>query len=36
MRIEDPETVPAQQDWLHGDLLVVRRGKRSVAGVERT
>lgn len=36
LRVEDPETVPAQQDWLHGNLLVVRRGKRSVAGVERT
>jgi tyrosyl-tRNA synthetase len=35
VRVEDPETVPAQGDWLHGRLLVVRRGKRSIAGVVR-
>jgi hypothetical protein len=27
--------VPAEADWLHGRFLVLRRGKRSVAVVER-
>jgi tyrosyl-tRNA synthetase len=35
VRVDDPETVPAQGDWLHGRLLVVRRGKRSFAGIRR-
>jgi tyrosyl-tRNA synthetase len=32
-RISDPEHVPAAADLLHGRWLVLRRGKRSVAGV---
>jgi tyrosyl-tRNA synthetase len=36
VRVEDAEYVVAQGDWLHGHLLVVRRGKRSIAGVKRT
>ncbi len=35
-RITDPEAVPEEQDWLHGRYLVLRRGKRLVAGVRRT
>ncbi|MDQ4038478.1 MAG: tyrosine--tRNA ligase [Actinomycetota bacterium] len=34
-RIGDPEAVPAEQDWLHGRYLVLRRGKRQVAGIRR-
>lgn len=34
-RITDPELVPADGDWLHGHYLVLRRGKRQVAGVRR-
>jgi tyrosyl-tRNA synthetase len=33
-RISDPEYVPAATDLLHGRFLVLRRGKRAVAGVE--
>ncbi len=33
-KIGDPDTVPARADLLHGRWLVLRRGKRSVAGVE--
>jgi len=32
-RINDPDHVPASNDLLHGKYLVVRRGKRAVAGV---
>ena len=32
-RISDPDHVPSEADLLHGRYLVVRRGKRSVAGV---
>ena len=32
-RITDPDHVPAASDLLHGRWLVLRRGKRSVAGV---
>jgi tyrosyl-tRNA synthetase len=35
-KIADEEWVPAAGDLLHGRWLVVRRGKRSVAGVEFT
>lgn len=31
-RINDPEHVPARSDLLHGRYLVLRRGKRAVAG----
>jgi tyrosyl-tRNA synthetase len=34
-RITDESAVPAEGDWLHGRFLVLRRGKRSVAVVER-
>jgi tyrosyl-tRNA synthetase len=33
-RISDPDHVPAAADLLHGKYLVVRRGKRAVAGVK--
>jgi tyrosyl-tRNA synthetase len=33
VRITDPEHVPAAGDLLHGQYLVLRRGKRAVAGV---
>ena len=32
-RISDPDHVPAAADLLHGRYLVIRRGKRAVAGV---
>jgi tyrosyl-tRNA synthetase len=32
-RINDPDHVPAPADLLHGRYLVVRRGKRAVAGI---
>jgi tyrosyl-tRNA synthetase len=34
-RVADPEMVPADGDLLHGRWLVLRRGKRSLAAVER-
>ena len=34
VRITDPDHVPQPADLLHGAYLVLRRGKRSVAGVE--
>jgi tyrosyl-tRNA synthetase len=34
VRITDPDAVPGKQDLLHGRWLVLRRGKRAVAGVE--
>ncbi len=34
VRISDPDHVPTGDDLLHGRLLVLRRGKRAVAGVE--
>jgi tyrosyl-tRNA synthetase len=34
-RVTDPDAVPAPADFLHGRWLVLRRGKRSVAGAER-
>ena len=33
-RITDPDHVPTSEDLLHGKYLVLRRGKRAVAGVE--
>jgi tyrosyl-tRNA synthetase len=35
-RVADADAVPAEGDWLPGGWLVLRRGKRSVAGVQRT
>jgi tyrosyl-tRNA synthetase len=34
-KVTDEAAVPAQGDWLHGRFLVLRRGKRTVAVVER-
>jgi tyrosyl-tRNA synthetase len=34
-KLSDEAALPAEQDWLHGRFLVLRRGKRSVAVVER-
>jgi len=34
-RIESEEWVPQPSDFLHGRWLVIRRGKRNIAGVER-
>ncbi|MEZ0363173.1 tyrosine--tRNA ligase [Mycobacterium sp. pUA109] len=36
VRIDSDEWVPQHSDFLHGRWLVLRRGKRNVAGVERT
>ena len=33
-RVEDPDAVPAAGDLLHGRWIVLRKGKRNVAGVE--
>ena len=35
VRIADVEHVPDAGDWLHGKYLVVRRGRKAVAGVSR-
>jgi tyrosyl-tRNA synthetase len=35
-RVTDAEAVPAASDWLPGGWLVLRRGRRTVAGVHRT
>jgi tyrosyl-tRNA synthetase len=35
-RVTDGDVVPADDAWLAGGWLVLRRGKRSVAGVRRT
>jgi len=32
-RVTDPDFVPGTEDLLHGKYLVLRRGKRSVAGI---
>ena len=34
-RVTDAEAVPGESDWLAGGWLVLRRGKRQVAGVRR-
>jgi tyrosyl-tRNA synthetase len=34
-RVTDADTVPGEEDWLAGGWLVLRRGKRSIAGVQR-
>jgi tyrosyl-tRNA synthetase len=36
VRVEGDDWAPAAGDFLHGKWLVLRRGKRNVAGVERT
>jgi tyrosyl-tRNA synthetase len=36
VRLTDEAAVADDADWLHGRFLVLRRGKRSVAVVERT
>jgi tyrosyl-tRNA synthetase len=35
-RVTDADAVPADDAWLAGGWLVLRRGKRAVAGVQRT
>lgn len=35
VRVETEEWVPQSSDFLHGRWLVLRRGKRNIAGVER-
>ncbi len=35
-RITDPEWAPSGSDFLHGQWLVLRRGKKSFAGIRRT
>lgn len=35
IRVDNEEWVPQSSDFLHGRWLVLRRGKRSIAGVER-
>ncbi|MEX5720373.1 tyrosine--tRNA ligase [Geodermatophilus maliterrae] len=34
-RVTDADAVPGEDAWLPGDWLVLRRGKRAVAGVQR-
>jgi tyrosyl-tRNA synthetase len=33
-RVEDPDAVPEVGDLLHGRWLVLRKGKRQVAGID--
>lgn len=35
-RVDDPERVPSGEDFLGGEVLVLRRGKKSFAGVTAT
>ena len=35
-RVTDADAVPGDDAWLAGGWLVLRRGKRAVAGVQRT
>ena len=35
-RVTDADAVPGDDAWLAGGWLVLRRGKRSIAGVQRT
>jgi tyrosyl-tRNA synthetase len=35
-RVDDPEHVPSREDFLGGEVLVLRRGKKSFAGVTAT
>jgi tyrosyl-tRNA synthetase len=34
-RVTDADTVPAESDWLTGGWLVLRKGRRTIAGVHR-
>ncbi|NLS11048.1 tyrosine--tRNA ligase [Nesterenkonia sp. MY13] len=34
-KVQDPEALPAAEDWLHGKYLLVRRGKKNLALVNR-
>ena len=34
-RVTDPAARAVESDWLHGRFLVLRRGKRTMAVVER-
>ena len=35
-RVTDADAVPAESDWLTGGWLVLRKGRRTIAGVHRT
>ncbi len=35
VRVTDEAARPGESEWLHGRFLVLRRGKRTIAGVER-
>jgi len=35
-RVTDADAAPGDDAWLAGGWLVLRRGKRSIAGVQRT
>jgi len=35
-KVTDETAVPVEGDWLHGRYLVLRRGRKAVALVERT
>jgi tyrosyl-tRNA synthetase len=35
-RVADADAVPAESDWLPGGWLVLRKGRRTIAGVHRT
>jgi tyrosyl-tRNA synthetase len=35
VRIDSEEWVPQSSDFLHGRWLVLRRGKRNIAGIEK-
>ena len=34
-RVTDADAVPGEEAWLAGNWLVLRRGKRAIAGVQR-
>ena len=34
-RVTDEAFVPGESDWLHGQFLLLRKGKRSIAGIAR-
>jgi tyrosyl-tRNA synthetase len=34
-RITNEAYVPGAADWLHGEFLLLRKGKRSIAGVRQ-
>ena len=36
VRVTDPEEIPSADSLLHGRFLVLRRGRKTLAGVEIT